>query len=122
MTEYRHDLPDMDEGDPEMEAWMESLPPVDIDKLARDLKQADRERRRQAGEPVYVVTTVTYDLDNARVADLELLDQPPRWKALMGQSCRVGTINGGDSAAYLREEDGWGEGPAAYDPDNPDEP
>jgi hypothetical protein len=30
---------DMDEGDPEMEAWMESLPPVDIDKLARDLKQ-----------------------------------------------------------------------------------
>jgi hypothetical protein len=33
--------PDMDEGDPEMEAWMESLPPVDIDKLARDLKQAE---------------------------------------------------------------------------------
>lgn len=24
----------MDEGDPEVEAWMESLPPVDIDKLA----------------------------------------------------------------------------------------
>jgi hypothetical protein len=33
--------PDMDEGDPEMEAWMDSLPPVDIDKLARELKQAE---------------------------------------------------------------------------------
>jgi hypothetical protein len=34
-------VPDMDEGDPEMEAWMDSLPPVDIDRLARDLKQAE---------------------------------------------------------------------------------
>jgi hypothetical protein len=36
--------PDMDEGDPEMEAWMDSLPPVDIDKLARDLKQAELDK------------------------------------------------------------------------------
>lgn len=34
----------MDEGDPEMEAWMESLPPVDIDKLARDLKQVEADK------------------------------------------------------------------------------
>ena len=33
-----------DEGDPEMEAWLESLPPVDIDSLARDLKQVEAER------------------------------------------------------------------------------
>jgi hypothetical protein len=37
-------VPDMDEGDPEMEAWMESLPPVDIDKLARDLKQVEADK------------------------------------------------------------------------------
>jgi hypothetical protein len=37
-------VPDMDEGDPEMEAWMDSLPPVDIDRLARDLKHVEVER------------------------------------------------------------------------------
>jgi hypothetical protein len=46
---------DMDEGDPEMEAWMDSLPPVDIDRLAQDLKQVETERGlpHQGAGPVW---------------------------------------------------------------------
>jgi len=55
---------------------------------------------------VYVIFTITSDPWNARtpgdyIADMEVLDGPPRWHlAPLGQVCRVGSVNGGDSIPY----------------------
>jgi hypothetical protein len=66
----------------------------DHDTRDRDLPPAD-------GEVWVVITT---DPATGAITDLEVLSQPPAWDlAALGQVCRTGYVNGGDSVAYTQQ-------------------